>query len=656
MSSSLRYLLPWHWLPFRLFSRRKSETDYETILESLAKDVVKVQSRLTQIRQRERRAMITIPFYILVIWAFHTWLCWYMAWLGPLSEVPAALLSGEELHWKKTGSWLPVLSTPVGLLFGRRIVRWWYKRIATAEEKHLRRLRKTQRSKIEEIKKATRYDHLRMLLSKYDDTQGATNTPRRPSPGVPSGGSTARVEGQQQQQLTHIQQQQQVQKGLGTQSSMDNPQRRSMSNPSQLGIHLRHSETEKSPTEVGENGAAFASKQHPNFPHKASNGSPVVQQVDTVLAAAKNGNASGSEDVRPRLSSDSVQQQQQRANQQATAFSASSAHDVHIPSSIQQQQSYRKPLPLAQIQPQVQAPSRTFLDKVADLMLGPDPTTRGPGPEQRYALICPDCKRHNGLCMKEDWEEIQYICPNCGRFNSNRPSTVPTSWPSGGGGRARVDSNASIRSFLFSAFGVGGAGGGAAAGQLTQPPHSADATLSRSMQRISSSHLVTNTSALRSGTGAAPGESNSHVSLPSTPAKKAPSLGLADTGNNVYQFKPEGKETLSSSNDSAVLSPMMSDEYNHRLGGDAITSMLMAKGGGKKRAVDKTSEVEIQEVLMTPDQNVEAELKLKLGNLRRRVRAPSDSARGQDEEDTPPPSASLMDGDADISMEIHRRR
>lgn len=85
---------------------------------------------------------------------------------------------------------------------------------------------------------------------------------------------------------------------------------------------------------------------------------------------------------------------------------------------------------------------KTWMDKLADAILGADPSATGP--EQKYALICARCHAHNGLALKIEFNEVQYICPHCGHFNSRRPSSVPVSSPfnsntSGAAGiRARV--------------------------------------------------------------------------------------------------------------------------------------------------------------------------------------------------------------------------
>ena len=45
------------------------------------------------------------------------------------------------------------------------------------------------------------------------------------------------------------------------------------------------------------------------------------------------------------------------------------------------------------------------MDKVADAILGADPGLAGP--EQKYALICVRCHTHNGLALKDEFDEIR---------------------------------------------------------------------------------------------------------------------------------------------------------------------------------------------------------------------------------------------------------
>ena len=389
MSIVLSALLPWHWPILRLFRRPTAETDYEVILSSLAAQINDVQKRLTSIRQRERRASITIPFYVLSLWAIYTALCVWMGWLAPIATIPVTLqafvssgFSRESHHTRselsKLGHWLPILITPVLILFARRILRWWYERIANAEERQLKKLRERKRNKIDEIKKATRYDHLRMLLDRYDDKSGAQGVG---AGSVPHGSRKTR-----QSQI----QQKDMQRQLGRQPAP---------------IPVRQSSTHRH--SMPEASAAIASFQRQQAQLQGG------KSDDAGLAAARRGSENGLPESEAKSAGDTKvlppapsEGPAQNGAQEAERTGITSSRSMPFPSG----EAYPSSPSQHFFPPQQPLQPRTFLDKVADLVLGPDPSTRGPGPEQRYALICPDCKRHNGLCMKEDWEEIRESC------------------------------------------------------------------------------------------------------------------------------------------------------------------------------------------------------------------------------------------------------
>nr|CAI5849847.1 unnamed protein product [Callosobruchus analis] len=56
---------------------------------------------------------------------------------------------------------------------------------------------------------------------------------------------------------------------------------------------------------------------------------------------------------------------------------------------------------------------RSILDKFADYVMGV-------GPSFRYALICKNCHRHNGMAFKEEFEYFSYYCCYCKYFNPAR--------------------------------------------------------------------------------------------------------------------------------------------------------------------------------------------------------------------------------------------
>lgn len=389
MSSVLSALLPWHWPVLRLFRRPAAETDYEVILSSLETQIGEVQKRLTSIRQRERRASITIPFYVLSLWAIYTAVCVWMGWLAPIATIPVTLrvfisngFSRDSHHTRdisKLGHWLPIIVTPILILFARRILRWWYERIANAEERQLKKLRERKRNKIDEIKKATRYDHLRMLLDRYDDKSGGQGT-----------GAGALSQGSRKARQ-HQMDQRELQKQLGRQPAPV-PMRQSSAH--------RHSMPEAS--------AAIASYQKQQAQTQAGkfHGAGLTPLVPARVGSADEApaqDANSPSDPKALPPTPPEGSAAQTDPQDAGRATITSSQSMPFPSS----DSYPSSATQQFFPPQQLPQPRTLLDKVADLVLGPDPSTRGPGPEQRYALICPDCKRHNGLCMKEDWEEIR---------------------------------------------------------------------------------------------------------------------------------------------------------------------------------------------------------------------------------------------------------
>ena len=88
----LSYFRPW-W--------KSADTDYETILARLSKDIGDVQKKLTQARTRERRASVTMTIYAFLLWAAYAFACW---WFHPMASDPRGMLLAV---------WIPVLVVPV---------------------------------------------------------------------------------------------------------------------------------------------------------------------------------------------------------------------------------------------------------------------------------------------------------------------------------------------------------------------------------------------------------------------------------------------------------------------------------------------------------------------------------------------------------------
>lgn len=66
--SFLSWFRPW-W--------KTSETDYETVLSRLSKDITSVQTRLVRVNQRERRASVTLTLYAILLWLLYAVGLWY---------------------------------------------------------------------------------------------------------------------------------------------------------------------------------------------------------------------------------------------------------------------------------------------------------------------------------------------------------------------------------------------------------------------------------------------------------------------------------------------------------------------------------------------------------------------------------------------------
>ncbi|KZP08388.1 hypothetical protein FIBSPDRAFT_803056 [Athelia psychrophila] len=164
---------------FSWFSKKPDSEDYEQVLASLASDIQKRQSRLSDIRIRERRSTLSVTLWTLAIWVAYV-SAWYTSMLPNLSG------HAQKSGFEKAVKGAPVVVGPIIILFTRRIVQLWYTRKANAEEKTLKTALKEQRTKIEEIKKKTNYYNTRNLLERYDESPsvrpGGPGGPNAPQP------------------------------------------------------------------------------------------------------------------------------------------------------------------------------------------------------------------------------------------------------------------------------------------------------------------------------------------------------------------------------------------------------------------------------------------------------------------------------------------
>jgi endoplasmic reticulum junction formation protein lunapark len=63
--------------------KQKEPENYEQVLESLRLSITSRQSRLAEIRQRERRASLWVTLYLLLAWVVYS-AFWYMGWIASL--------------------------------------------------------------------------------------------------------------------------------------------------------------------------------------------------------------------------------------------------------------------------------------------------------------------------------------------------------------------------------------------------------------------------------------------------------------------------------------------------------------------------------------------------------------------------------------------
>jgi len=163
-----------------LFSKKRTDEDWESVLANLASDIQKREVKLSEIRLRERRSTLLVTLYTLAGWMVYLTL-WYFGALPKHGDD-----SGTRRIQKAIQA-APVIVGPIIILFIRRIVQVWYARKGNAEEKTLQQLRKQQRSKVEEIKKKTNYYSTRDLLQRYDEPPNSPGLRQRVANSAPSG-------------------------------------------------------------------------------------------------------------------------------------------------------------------------------------------------------------------------------------------------------------------------------------------------------------------------------------------------------------------------------------------------------------------------------------------------------------------------------------
>ncbi|WWD15691.1 hypothetical protein CI109_100113 [Kwoniella shandongensis] len=101
---------------------------------------------------------------------------------------------------------------------------------------------------------------------------------------------------------------------------------------------------------------------------------------------------------------------------------------VPIPEGLSPDQAAALQMQIHAIQPVLPTPEKRWYDRVVDSILGEDPSQAA---QSKYALVCGECFRHNGLIgSKYEWERMQWICPRCNHLNPPPISKLPSSQPS----------------------------------------------------------------------------------------------------------------------------------------------------------------------------------------------------------------------------------
>lgn len=171
-----------------LFSKSEPE-DFEQVLAALQDDIHKRETRLSEIRLRERRITLLVTLYTVGFWVAYV-----SVWYANPALLPLLVANERTNALEKFVKGVPVAVGPILILFARRMVQLFYERKETAEETTLRELRKQQRAKIEEFKKKSKYYETRDLLERYDDAPTPDSPPRKravtmmgPGPGSQGG-------------------------------------------------------------------------------------------------------------------------------------------------------------------------------------------------------------------------------------------------------------------------------------------------------------------------------------------------------------------------------------------------------------------------------------------------------------------------------------
>ncbi|ORY32080.1 hypothetical protein BCR39DRAFT_524090 [Naematelia encephala] len=313
--------------------QKSAAPDYETLLSRLATDIDDAKTHLSEIRLRERRALLLVNAYGIALWAVWVGLWW-------VGGLPFGLLGWDARgrNAKVVGG-AGIAAGPIFVHLLNRLLHLYFYRQRHSEESHLRKLLADQRKQVEEIKKITNYDSTRKLIERYDAGGGM------PMPSTP-------------------------------------PQGGGPETPSPTGRR-------------GKKGQV------------TPQGSP---RAPGHLAGAGGTPAQGPATPTPG--------------------------PIPVPAGMTPDQAAALHFQMQAIQPVLPTPEKRWYDRIVDAVLGDDPSQ---ATVSKYALVCGECFRHNGLVgSKYEWERMQWICPRCNHMNppplsrlkAEPPQAAPPQTPS----------------------------------------------------------------------------------------------------------------------------------------------------------------------------------------------------------------------------------
>ncbi|KAG2196980.1 hypothetical protein INT47_006927 [Mucor saturninus] len=141
-----------------IFSREKTDSkDFEKILSDLDLSIQKAETRLSEIKIRQRRTSFMWIIYSLVIWIGCVVYLFY--------QMNGLDVATEDILYAS----IPVVSLPAAIYYIRKGLVWFYDTKQKKEEAHLLKLRQEQKGKLEELKKKTSYYSTQSLLERYDE-------------------------------------------------------------------------------------------------------------------------------------------------------------------------------------------------------------------------------------------------------------------------------------------------------------------------------------------------------------------------------------------------------------------------------------------------------------------------------------------------------